>query len=136
MNSLERWERNHGMTLEQYRALSQANRFRVLRKEPIDESEIKKSCPVHGKEAIEKRKAEHSARVKAHIEAKAKQPKYGVGWHLKQLLEGITVEGCSCKSVATMADRLGIEVIGWAIRSKIVIGKSTGIEITMAHMIT
>jgi len=32
---------------------------------------------------------------------------HGVGWHLRQLLEGITVEGCSCKSVAALADRLG-----------------------------
>ena len=83
----------YGYTLEQFRELSLGNRRRVVRGEPV--------VPEPPKERAVRIEKERAARPVP------TPKKNGVGWHLKQLLEGITVEGCSCKSVAAIADRLG-----------------------------
>jgi hypothetical protein len=105
----DRFTKNYGMTLDQFRALSKANRERVIKREPIDPADVPKTCPVHSPAAKAKRMDEYREKVAKRATAKAG----GVGWHLKSMIGELTSQklGCGCESTANEMDRDGPEKV-------------------------
>lgn len=86
----------HGITTSAFRALSQANRLRIIRGQPI----------------VEEPPKDRTAEKSATVQPKRRHPPPrtgGVGWHFRQMTEQIINQkiGCGCKTMETKLNNLG-----------------------------